>query len=469
MNIFTRLIGRLKTMIFADNDIGREFGVEILSSKKMTDSINLWNAVSTGNAPWINSDDDVISINMAKHIADTRAKLTTLDIGVAISSKNEEHPRIIKLQQMLDDLMARLPEKMSDADRLGGMMIKYNGESWDYILPTDFAITSCSSNGEINGAIFASAAHNGDDHYTRLEYHHFEGDKYIIENKAYKNTKTYSGKTSLGKKVPLTDIDDWANIEPVVEIDNLQKPLFAYYRVPGSNTIDASPNGLSVFANAIEELKAVDVAISRKNAEVEDSKHITFVGQSAIKNAQNKGITLPRFVRGLGMGINDGETSAIHEHKASMLTEERIKDLNFDLSLLGVKCGFSEGVFVMDGQSGMITATQIESDDRDTVQTIKAERDALKNAIKDAVCGADALITLYDLAPLGNGYELNFNFGDITYSYEEDKASWKQYVREGLVPAWKYFVKFEGMTEDEAKEMTAEARNGSREVGLFEE
>ena len=183
-------------------------------------------------------------------------------------------------------------------------------------------------------------------------------------------------------------------------------------------------------------------------------------------NAQNKNIKLPRFVKGLGVGIDDGNTTAVHEHTATLLTEDRIKDINFNLSMAGVKCGFSEGVFVLDGQTGMITATQVEADDRDTIQTIKADRDALKDAIEQAIYGADALVTLYNLAPLGE-YEINFNFGDITYSYEEDKVSWKSYAAQGWIPKWLYFVKFEGMSEDEAKALTQEAEQANMEKGLF--
>lgn len=109
----------------------------------------------------------------------------------------------------------------------------------------------------------------------------------------------------------------------------------------------------------LAELKAIDIAVSRKNTEIEDSKHITFVGQQLIQNAQNRNVELPRFVKGLGMGLSDGEVSAIHEHAPTLLTDARIKDINFDLSMAGVKCGFSEGVFVLDGQTGMITATQV--------------------------------------------------------------------------------------------------------------
>lgn len=194
---------------------------------------------------------------------------------------------------------------------------------------------------------------------------------------------------------------------------------------------------------------------------------MTFVGQALVQNAENRAIELPRFVKGLGMGLSDTETSAVHEHVPTMLTDQRIKDINFNLSMAGVKCGFSEGVFVMDGQTGMITATQVEADDRDTIQTIKADRDALRDALEQAIYGANALVTLYGLAPLG-AYEVNFNFGDITYNYEEDKAAWRSYAMQGWVPKWLYFVKFEGMSEEEAKAVTAEAEASQMEkASLF--
>ena len=457
-------------MLFVNNtDIGKVFGVELISSDEMNNALKRWDDISTGKPPWKNEGDEIDTINMAKHVADYRAKLTMLDIGIAVSGS----ARADFLQTLADDLLKRLPEKLPEADRLGGIIIKWNGETWDFVLPGEFGITAKNNNGEIEGAIFASHTSEGNSHFTRLEYHRFEGNDengrvYRITNKAFKNQFVGEGKYNLGRPVALQSVAAWADMIEEASISKLEKPLFAYFRIPGANTVDpASPLGLSVFANAQHELKALDIAISRKDSEVEDSKHITFVGQALIQNAQNKGIELPRFVKGLGMGLNDGEVSAIHEHVPTLLTDQRIKDINFNLSLVGVKCGFSEGVFVMDGQTGVITATQVESDDRDTIQTIKTDRDALQDALQQAFYGADALATLYGLAPLGE-YEINYSFGDITYNYEEDKAAWRAYVAQGWVPKWLYFVKFEKMSEEEAKALTAEADAANREAaGLF--
>lgn len=454
--------------IHSGTDIGKAFGVELISSPDMNTALQAWDNISTGKPPWLNTADDIETVNMAKHISDTRAKLTTLDLGIAVSGS----ARAEYLQQLADDLLKYLPDKIAEADRLGGIMIKWNGQSWDFILPGNFGITEKDDNGNIVGAIFASHTTEGHTHYTRLEYHRFEGSGekriYRITNKAFMNRVTLKGDATLGTQIPLEKVDVWAHMSPEVYIAQLEKPLFAYYRIPGANTIDSSsPLGLSVFANALTELKAVDIGVSRKNMEVEDSKKITFVGQALIQNAKNRGVELPRFVQGLGMGLSDTETSSIHEHTPVLLTDQRIKDINFNLSMAGVKCGFSEGVFVLDGQTGMITATQVEADDRDTIQTIKHDRDALKDAIEQAFYGANAFASLYKLAPEGD-YEINFNFGDITYSYEEDKASWRYYVQQGWVPKWLYFVKFEGMSEEEAKAMVTEAETAQVEkAALF--
>ena len=58
----------------------------------------------------------------------------------------------------------------------------------------------------------------------------------------------------------------------------------------------------------------------------------------------------------------------------------------------------------------------------------------------------------------------------ILKTLEDDRARWWNYVVQGKVPAWMYFVKFEGMTEQEAKAMIEEAQEQNKpDSGLYEE
>lgn len=453
--------------MFLDNSsiINRDFKVELVISNEMNAALLQWNSILKNKPSWRDSEDDIRSFNVAEFITDKRARLISLDIGMSVSG---DTARAEFIQTVADDLLKRLPKKLPDACGLGGLMMKWNGSTWDFILPGDFGITDMDDNGDIVGAIFASYATKGEKQYVRLEYHRFEGDEYVVTNKAYRTGRDRRGKVFLGELVELSSVPVWADMMDEARIKGVEKPLFSYFRVPGANHIDTtSPLGVSVFSSAIEELRAIDIALSRKNTEIEDSKHVTFAGQTVIRSAETKGVKLPRFVKGLGFGVEDDKMSAIHEHVPTLLTDQRIRDLNFNLSLVGVKCGFSEGVFVLDGQSGVITATQVEADDRDTILTIKDDRDALQTAIEQAIYGANVIIDLYDLAPVGD-YELTFNFGDITYSYQEDKTAWMSYVLQGWMPAYLYFMKFEKMSEEDARAYVEEAKALGKEQELFD-
>lgn len=458
-----RVTGSIRTQTVAD-----AFGVQIIESPAMNRAINDWNNIVTGSPPWIDHEDDVESINAALLVSDVRSSLALLDVGIAVSGS----PRADWLQGRAEVLIKRLREQLPHAYALGGMMIKFNGASWDLLMPNEFYITKTDDDGNILECIFREIETYKGSKYVRLEYHHYDGDIYVVTNKAFKLSEASKNNYELQRPIKLQSIPAWEDFSDEVRLENVEHTLFSYWRIPGANPIEKnSPLGASCFVKGIKELKAIDIAFSRKAAEVEDSKHITFIGQAASKNAEkdtrrhNKP-SLPRFVRGLGIGLSDSETKSVHEHVPTMLTEQRIRDINFDLSLLGVKCGFSPGMFVMDGQTGVLTATQVEADDRDTIQTIKGDRDALQYAIDIALYGADTLATVMNIVPNGV-YEVEYSFGDITYSYEEDKASWKSYAQQNWIPLWLYFVKFEKMSEDEAKQYIEEAKAGTEEKGLF--
>ena len=153
---------------------------------------------------------------------------------------------------------------------------------------------------------------------------------------------------------------------------------------------------------------------------------------------------------------------------ATLLTSSRIEDINSILSMISTKSGFSQGAFTLDRKTGMITATQVESDDRETIETIKEMRDNLKDALDHLIYAVSKYADLYDYAPVGE-YEVSFSFGDLTYSYDEDRARHWQYVQQGKYPLYRYYMEFEGMSEEEARQIVDEAnKEGQTEKGLFE-
>lgn len=451
--------------MFRTKDAKAAFKVDAILSAQMESAILSWGNIVSGKAPWVSKEDSIRTINFAKFLASDTAKKICLDIDVNVDGSS----RAEYLNGVVGSLKKVLRDKVEDACCFGGIMLKPNGSDGnscvDYITPDNFLVTAQNSNHDILGCVFFDYSTEGNTNYVRLEYQRFEGDKYRITNKAYK----LNAKGSVHNEIALSKVTAWADIEPDVLIDNIERPLFAYFKMPYNNVIDpSSPLGVPVFYNAINELRDLDIAWSRKGDEVEDSKHMLIVGASAQRQANQQKFTLPRFIKALDIGGSGALDEPVHEHTATLLTSSRIEDINSILSMISTKAGFSQGAFTLDRKTGMVTATQVESDDRETIETIKEMRDNLKDALEHLIYAVSKYADLYDYAPVGE-YEVSFSFGDLTYSYDEDRARHWQYVQQGKYPLYRYYMKFEGMSEEEARKIVDEAnKEGQTEKGLFE-
>ena len=488
MNIFTRVKEFFMNLFKTSAEQG--FNVDIISSDLMEMAQVEWQSIIKGKPYWLS--DSVRTINFAKFLCYYTSKKTCLDLNVTISGSD----RADYINQCIEAMIKKsIRDKVEDACGAGGIILKPNGTynpagAIDYVMPGSFAVTEKNSNGDILGIIFIDRKVKGDDYYTRLEYQHFTstiaddmegiGRTYTIENKAFKS----KGSDSLGRPISLADVPEWKDIPEVVNISNVEKPLFGHFKMPYNNTIDySSPEGVAVFANCIEELRNLDVAWSRKDEETDDSRHITFIDENALfKTNKNSGVKerveLPRFVKGLKHGVDSAST--IDEHIPTMLTSDRIADINSILSMISTKAGFSQGQFVLDRKTGIATATEIESDDRETVETITDIRNALKTAIKDLIYALDKYCDVFFDMPSGYVNALDedvpdediFYFKDILASFEQDRTRAYQLMNNNVYSKRKYLKEYEGFSDEEIDEMfqQIEEEKGSEESrGLFGE
>ena len=470
-----------------------KFGVETIESDVMKAALNEWVNIYQGKPDWIIKDSDIEGYNFAKTLCNRTAWLSTLMLKITVDG-SERAEAINKLMggyvhQMKND-------KCEKACAFGYIVLKPNGKSIDYVMPWDFEPTH-ETDGKIDGGIFHDHHHEPGDkwYYMRLEYHRFEDWRvpqdndvrlYRITNKTYKST----GANGIGQECNIKETV-WADYEEDMAFTGVERPLFSIFKMPIANNIDLqSPLGVSVFSNAIRELEGLDIAWTRLDDETYDSQHITFLGDSLIeepgtpvrKRRSSGGIVdkigraLPRRVR-----ILPGSTTGdeYHEETPSLQTADRIAEINHRLDMVGVKCGYSPGWFVLDGRTGRITATQVEADNQETIDYIKHIRDAFKVATDGLIYAIGFYLdmdnpndtrTVYlpeeeykELEAAGEDmkyyYTAHYALQDITYNFDEDRLRHWQYVQAGKYPLWMYYVKFEGMSEDEAKAVAAEAKS----------
>lgn len=453
-----------------------DFNVESVVSPEMESKIAECANIYRGTPYWVNADDNVKTINFAKAICSETARLATLAIGIQIDGS----ARAAWLQEQIDKIYFQIRHWVEYGMAYGTIILKPNGKGLDIFTAMDFIITDCDNEG-IYGIVFKDSYSENDKYYTRFEYHRFvevkDGENtyypYYISNRAYVSRSA----KSVGDPIALSRTK-WSDLlpetPPILKANNekIDGPMFGILRTPQANNLDiSSPLGLPIYAEAIEELKDLDVAYSRNVGEIFDSEKIILVddrlmlksGQN-LKNSRISDIKLPHYAINV---FGDGAENFYREIVPSLNTDTRITGINNLLSFVGFKCGYSNGYFVLDEKTGMVTATQVEADDRRTIQLIKDVRDKLESCLDGAIYALNVYADLYGLAPAGN-YEITYDFGDITYNREEDRARWWQYVVQGKVPAWMYFRKFEGLSEEDAKAMVQEAqpKDGTR---MFEE
>lgn len=466
MGFISRIKGWFEMIL--KNVIKDEFKVNSIVSSTMENMIERYAKIYAGNPEWANSKEGIKTINFAKSVCSETARLALLGTKITIGGGE----RAEYLQKQIDKVYFKLREWTEYGCAYGTVVLKPNGTSVDCILPSNFIVTDQSS-GEITGIVFINKeiSSDGMKYYTRLEYHRFlEDGLYAISNKCFVSKR--EGEKGRGIDIKQTP---WKELDEEVAIQNMEAPLYGVLRMPQANNVDiGSPLGLSIFSDAIEELKDLDIAYSRNAEEIADSRRTVLLDsdrllQSGTKvnnsivgfeHAKNE-LKLPKYVR-MVYGTNNEEF--YHEINPSLNTDARLTGINALLSQIGYKIGFSNGYFVFNESTGMITATQVDSDDRRTIQFIKDIRDQIEKCLNGLINAINVFADLYDFAPVGK-YEIVYDFGDITYNLEEDRKRWWGYVTQGEVPAWIYFVKFEGMSEEEAKKMVKEAQ--TKEPSLF--
>lgn len=434
-----------------------EFNIEPISSASVDSMIELCTRIYGGTPDWADKDDHIKTINFAKVICSETARLATMGISIHADGS----ARAEWIQKQIDRIYFQLRHWVEYGCAYGTIILKPNGDTVDLYTKGGFEVTH-QTGGEIDGVVFCNQTQEGGKWYTRLEYHRFVNGLYLVSNRCF------IGDSKNDTKKPI-DIEKtpWAGLLEEAAIQNVEKPLFGVFRTPHANNLDiSSPYALPVFSDAIEELKDLDIAYSRNAKEVHDSKRtvladdalIAFAGEPVTKGAaaaqkKAKDMKLPDMIR---MVRGDGQEIYYQEINPELNTDTRLSGINALLSQIGFKVGYSNGYFVFNEKTGMITATQVESDDRRTIQLIKDVRDKLESCLGGLIYALNVFADLYDLAPVGD-YEVVYDFGDITYNRDEDRARWWGYVSAGKVPAWMFFVKFEGMTEEEAKAMVTEA------------
>lgn len=456
--MFERIVNFIKGAInkmFNTTDIAKDFNIDISTSDEVLSAIERWSNIYNGRAPWLN--EEVKSLHVAKIICEKVAKAVTIELKTKVDDK--------EIDKIYQRFIKNIRTNTEYALGKGGMFFKpfySNGKIKVSCIQADkFIPTKFDSTGELLGAIFIDQITRGKDVYTRLEYQELEDTALKIKNKAYKTTVHNSN--ILGTQIMLSQVPEWTNIQEEIQINDVNRLLGGYFKIPIANPIDnTSPVGVAIFANAIDTLEEIDKQFSRTLWEYEGSELAVDVDATAFTKDKNGNDILPKGKERLYRKLDFGDESKWNVFSPQIRDTALFNGLNEWLRQCESQCGLAFGT-ISKIENIEKTATEIKSSKQDYYVTVSDIQGALQTALEDLIYSIDILMSLYGIKHKV-GATTNFDWDDSILVDSEKKQSQSLIERNaGLIDDIEYFVQTRDYSEEEAIEYVNKMRERSKE------
>lgn len=332
---------------------------------------------------------------------------------------------------------------------------------FDFIQADAFYPLAFDASGRITEAAFIQTKTEKDVIYRRLEYHKWTGNKVQIINKAFKSTNNQNqGDMSgldLGQEVALNSIPEWKDLKDKITIANVDRPLFAYFRMPEANTVDpTSPLGVSGYSRAEKLIKDADMQYSRLLWEYEAGEMAIDVDRDALRtdvdahgnNQTVRPVMQERLFRKIDVNI-DGST--YFPFAPQLRDAAYIQGLNTILMRIEDVTGLSRGT-ISDAASEARTATELKILKQRSYQSNAEIQQALEDTLKDVVYIMNTYCDLYNITKDGE-YDVSFEWDDsIITDVDTELGKRITLQQNGLASKLENRMWYFGETERQAKE-----------------
>lgn len=506
--MFSNLWNKIKEILrkmLQNRTIEQTLHVTPVISDGMIDAIELWDDMYKGHAPWIKEPTfadpvKVVSLGLPSFIASEKARMATLEMKSEITSPNpksrvveretkdivdndhidvyesdvEPSPRVKFLNKTYQEkILMRLRPNLEYGIATGGMIIKpyvvlldepldevsakieVDFVSADNFIPLAFAV-----NGDITKAAFVQTKVDVDTIYRRLEVHELvDGNKVIVRNKAFmtKNTSRDSiYEADLGREVPLTDVPEWKDIAPEVTIENVDKLLFTYFKMPEANTVDPmSPLGMSGYGRAVHLIKDADEQYSRLLWEFEATEAAIDIDRDALRPYTDAdGIThsiRPSLQERLFRRLDLGNDEAYQPFLPAIRDTSIINGLNTILTRIEDVCALSRGT-ISTATIEATTATELRILKQRSYSVNSDIQKALEKSLRDTIDIMDIYCTLYKIVPEAD-YEVSFEWDDsILVDASEEMSKRVTLIANGIYSKTEFRMWYFGETEEQARQ-----------------
>ena len=517
MSFWSSIISKLKEILkkmVGSRTIEQTLHVTPIMSSQMEHAIEQWAAMYKNQADWLKEPSfgdpvRVVSLGLPALIASEKARTALLEFQSEITTPTKEveeaNPNYVPpepdefgnimpsmepetiirdkpitatdraeyLDEQYKKLKKQLRKQIEYGIAKGGLVIKpylvaneVDGKDTDWQMEFDFIQADSffplafDASGQITEAAFIQTQVEKDVVYRRLEYHRWKNNVVTIINKAFKsnnnNTQGDMSGLDLGSEIPLTAVSSWKDLKEKVEIKNMQKPLFAYFKMPEANTIDtSSPLGVSGYSRAVSLIKDADMQYSRLLWEYEGGELAIDIDRDAMtfkEDGKGGHQTVPnRMQARLFRTVDLGESDTYQPYAPALRDASFITGLNTILMRIEDIVGLSRGT-LSDASVEAKTATEIKILKQRSYQTNADIQQAIEDCLRDVVYIMNAYCDLYKITKDGK-YDVSFEWDDsIIVDVDTELGKQMTLLQNGLTSKVEVRQWYFGETERQAQE-----------------
>lgn len=404
---------------------------------------------------------DYIFLNMTKTVAEHMATLVFNEqCEINIGTPDEKSGEVAETEakrfatEILDrtDFKDVLTSKIEAMFATGGLVVRpyYDAGAgtidFSWCLADAFIPLRSNTNSISEGVIpTVTTIQEGREtiYYTLLEFHEWMGKTYIISNELYRSKDS----NKLGKRIPLTSLDVYAELKPITPIEGLSRPLFSYLKPATFNNLSPrSPLGLGLCDNSRTTIRAINDTYDQFHWEIYDGQQKHIVSDHFLNTVEFDKDKRPtqffddktsKFVA-LPGAIDD----MIHKDITTEIrSTQYIESINYFIQRLETEAGFSSNTFVFNGQTAL-TATEVISKDSKTYQSRNKHVNEVDKFIKNLIISTFELAkyvkvdgrALYS-GDIPKRDEIGINFDDGVFTDKESELKFLATARvSGLIP-----------------------------------
>lgn len=332
---------------------------------------------------------------------------------------------------------------------------------FDYIHADNFFPIAFDGSGKITEAAFVQVKTDKSTVYTRLEYHKLQNNMVTVTNLAFKKENRTQPSTTdfdsdLGEQINLTEVPEWADLQPVTQIGNVDRLLFAYFKMPEANTIEAhSPLGVSGYSRAVKLIKEADLQYSRMLWEFQGGELAIDIDRDALNTVEDEEkntYEIPNMLQArLMRKVDLGNSETYQVFNPPYRDASLINGLNNILMRIEDVCALSRGT-LSDVAAEARTATELKILKQRSYSANAEIQKALEDALKDLVYVMDIYCTLYKVTAPGE-YDISFEWDDsILVDVETELNKRITLMQNGLASKLETRMWYFGETERQARE-----------------